>query len=69
MGRFGGRTIQKGRSAVSGLRNAEGTWLRINSTAMTRITQKLPVDSTVLDDTIESSLCRGEIIQVRAAVM
>lgn len=34
---------------------------------MTRITKTLAVDPAVLDDTIEASLCRGEIIQVRAA--
>lgn len=32
--------------------------------AMRRIDDKLPVDTSVLDDTIESGLCRGDIIQV-----
>lgn len=31
---------------------------------MKRIDEKLPVDTSVLDDTIESGLCRGDIIQV-----
>lgn len=30
---------------------------------MRRIVEKLPVDSSVLDDTIESGLCKGDIIQ------
>jgi hypothetical protein len=38
--------------------------LKKDSTVMDRITKKLPVDSAVLDDTIEASLCKGEIIQV-----
>lgn len=31
---------------------------------MKRIDEKLPLDMSVLDDTIESGLCRGDIIQV-----
>lgn len=31
---------------------------------MGRIVEKLPVDSKVLDDVVESALCRGDIIQV-----
>jgi hypothetical protein len=43
--------------------------LKKDSAAMDRITKKLPVDSAVLDDTIEASLCKGEIIQVRSRFM
>jgi nuclear pore complex protein Nup85 len=35
-----------------------------NRTALARIVEKLPVDPSVLDDTIESNLCKGNIIQV-----
>lgn len=36
---------------------------------MSRILEKLSVDASVLDDSIESSLCKGNIIQVsRSAV-
>lgn len=35
---------------------------------MRRIDEKLPVDASVLDDTIESGLCRGDIIQVIVAI-
>ena len=35
------------------------------STALARIVEKLPVDPSVLDDTIEANLCKGNIIQVR----
>lgn len=35
---------------------------------MSRIAEKLPVDASVLDDAIESGLCKGDIIQVRRAL-
>lgn len=38
------------------------------STALARIVEKLPVDPSVLDDTIEANLCKGNIIQVRHGI-
>lgn len=36
----------------------------VHRAALARIVEKLPVDPSVLDDTIESNLCKGNIIQV-----
>lgn len=37
-------------------------------TVMKRIVDKIPVDSTILDDTIQSSLCTGNIVKVSETI-